>query len=85
MPWAPAGPRMRWRATEDRLRAIVRDNKAALLGPQLEERGSISRGRLRNLDLRHQVLNGGDRTPKGRRHSGFPGNGSYTQPRRPQN
>jgi hypothetical protein len=44
---------MAWGATEDRLRAFIRDDEAALLRPQFEERGSASRGRLRNLDFRH--------------------------------
>jgi hypothetical protein len=50
--------------TEDRL-AFVRDNKAALLCPQLEECGSVLRRRLRNFGFRHEILSDSDLKAKG--------------------
>jgi hypothetical protein len=48
--------------TEDRL-VSLRDNKAALLRPQLEERGSVLRRGLR--DLTHGILSDNDLRAKG--------------------
>jgi hypothetical protein len=72
MPRAPAGSSVGLSATEDRLRAAVRDDKAALLRPQLEQRGSILRVGLRDLDLRHVGFGISGLSPKGPRPCGFP-------------
>jgi hypothetical protein len=62
MPRAPAGSSMGRGTTEDRL-VSLRDNKAALLRPQLEERGSVLRRGLR--DLTHGILSDNDLRAKG--------------------
>jgi len=61
MPRAPAGPVIGRGTAEDRL-GFVRDNIAALLRPQIEERGPVARRRLG--DLRHGILSDSDLTPK---------------------
>jgi hypothetical protein len=53
MPRAPAGPVIGWGTAEDRL-GFVRDNIAALLRTQIEERGPVVRRGLG--DLRHGML-----------------------------
>jgi hypothetical protein len=50
--------------TEDRL-VSLRDNKAALLRPQLEECGSVLRRGLRNFGFRHEILSDNDLRAKG--------------------
>jgi len=62
MPRAPAGSVVGRGTTEDRL-GLVRDNIAALLRPQMEERGSVARRGLG--DLRHGILSDRDLTSKG--------------------
>jgi hypothetical protein len=62
MPRAPAGSVIGRGTAEDRL-VFVRDNIAALLRPQMEERGSVARRGLG--DLRHRILSDSDLTSKG--------------------
>lgn len=50
--------------TEDRL-VFVRDNKAALLRQQLEQRGSVLRRRLSDFGFGHEVLSDSDVRAKG--------------------